>query len=73
MQVQRAAALDFQCKDKFLVQSTVVPSETTEVDITPDMVRNVHEHLYKFSWSSLLIHDVCSLPKALEDTLKRER
>lgn len=37
MQVQRAAALDFQCKDKFLVQSTVVPSETTEVDITPDM------------------------------------
>ncbi|KAJ8442628.1 hypothetical protein Cgig2_008404 [Carnegiea gigantea] len=37
MQVQRAAALDLQCKDKFLVQSTVVPSETTEADITPDM------------------------------------
>lgn len=37
MQVQRAAPLDLQCKDKFLVQCTVVPSETTEENITSDM------------------------------------
>ena len=39
MQVQRAAPLDLQCKDKFLIQSTVVPSGTVEEDITPGMVR----------------------------------
>ncbi|KAK9671830.1 hypothetical protein RND81_12G057300 [Saponaria officinalis] len=37
MQVQRAASLDLQCKDKFLVQSTVVPSGTVEEDLTSDM------------------------------------
>ncbi|KAL2896703.1 Vesicle-associated protein 2-2 [Bienertia sinuspersici] len=37
MQVQRATPLDLQCKDKFLIQSTVVPSGTTEEDITSDM------------------------------------
>ncbi|XP_057538879.1 vesicle-associated protein 2-2-like [Amaranthus tricolor] len=37
MQVQRAAPLDLQCKDKFLIQSTVVPSGTVEEDITPGM------------------------------------
>lgn len=37
MHVQRAAPIDLQCKDKFLIQSTVVPSGTAEEDITSDM------------------------------------
>lgn len=39
MQAQRVAPPDMQCKDKFLIQSTVVPFGTTEEDITSDMVR----------------------------------
>jgi len=37
MQAQRVAPPDMQCKDKFLIQSTVVPYGTTEEDITSDM------------------------------------
>lgn len=37
MQAQRTAPPDMQCKDKFLIQSTVVPFGTTEDDITSDM------------------------------------
>ncbi|KAK4586886.1 hypothetical protein RGQ29_023865 [Quercus rubra] len=37
MQAQRAAPPDMQCKDKFLIQSTVVPFGSTEEDITSDM------------------------------------
>lgn len=39
MQAQRVAPPDMQCKDKFLIQSTVVPYGTTETDIRSDMVR----------------------------------
>lgn len=39
MQAQRAAPPDMQCKDKFLIQSTVIPFGSTEEDITSDMVR----------------------------------
>ena len=39
MQAQRMAPPDMLCKDKFLIQSTVVPVGTTEDDITSDMVR----------------------------------
>ncbi|KAG9457570.1 hypothetical protein H6P81_002078 [Aristolochia fimbriata] len=35
MQAQRSAPEDMQCKDKFLIQSTVVPFGSTEEDITP--------------------------------------
>ncbi|XP_042520792.1 vesicle-associated protein 1-1-like [Macadamia integrifolia] len=35
MQAQREAPPDMQCKDKFLIQSTIVPFGTTEEDITP--------------------------------------
>lgn len=38
MQAQKSAPSDMQCKDKFLVQSTVAPFGTTEEDITPDLV-----------------------------------
>lgn len=37
MQAQKAAPLDLHCKDKFLVQSTVVPFGTTDEDITSVM------------------------------------
>ncbi|OVA04369.1 MSP domain [Macleaya cordata] len=37
MQAQRAAPPDMQSKDKFLVQSTIVPFGTTEEEITPSM------------------------------------
>lgn len=39
MQAQRSAPSDLPCKDKFLVQSTVVPFGTTGDDITSGMVR----------------------------------
>lgn len=37
MQAQKSAPSDMQCKDKFLVQSTVAPFGTTEEDITPGL------------------------------------
>lgn len=37
MQGQKAAPLDLICKDKFLVQSTIVPDGTTDEDITSSM------------------------------------
>ncbi|PON88253.1 Vesicle-associated membrane-protein-associated protein [Trema orientale] len=37
MQAQRIAPPDLQCKDKFLIQSTVVPAGTTEEDITSEL------------------------------------
>lgn len=39
MQAQRVAPPDLQCKDKFLILSTVIPFGTTEEEITSDMVR----------------------------------
>lgn len=38
MQAQRVAPPDLQCKDKFLIQSTVVPFEIADEDITSNMV-----------------------------------
>ncbi|KAJ4722255.1 Vesicle-associated protein 2-2-like [Melia azedarach] len=37
MQAQRVAPPDLQCKDKFLIQSTVVPFEIADEDITSNM------------------------------------
>ncbi|XP_061946454.1 vesicle-associated protein 1-2 isoform X2 [Populus nigra] len=37
MQAQKVAPLDMVCKDKFLIQSAIVPVGTTEKDITPSM------------------------------------
>lgn len=37
MQVPRTAPLDLECKDKFLIQSTIVSVETTDEDITASM------------------------------------
>ncbi|XP_058222561.1 vesicle-associated protein 1-2-like isoform X2 [Rhododendron vialii] len=40
MQAQKSAPPDMVCKDKFLVQSTVVPEGTTDEDINASMVSN---------------------------------
>ncbi|CAH9073537.1 unnamed protein product [Cuscuta epithymum] len=37
MQAQREPPLDMICKDKFLVQATVVPEETSEEDVVSEM------------------------------------
>ncbi|KAJ6876944.1 vesicle-associated protein 1-2-like isoform X1 [Populus alba x Populus x berolinensis] len=37
MQAQKVAPHDMVCKDKFLIQSAIVPVGTTEKDITPSM------------------------------------
>ncbi|KAK4749543.1 hypothetical protein SAY87_026992 [Trapa incisa] len=37
MQAQRSAPPDMMCKDKFLIQSTVVPAGTADEDITPEL------------------------------------
>ncbi|KAK4266483.1 hypothetical protein QN277_027395 [Acacia crassicarpa] len=41
MQAQRLMPPDMQCKDKFLIQSVVVPSGTTEDDITSETFAKV--------------------------------
>ncbi|KAJ4849697.1 hypothetical protein Tsubulata_006723 [Turnera subulata] len=46
MQAQKVAPPDMICKDKFLIQSAVVPAGTTDKDITPAMfVRDVGKHV----------------------------
>ncbi|KAI8010475.1 Vesicle-associated protein 2-2 [Camellia lanceoleosa] len=46
MQAQPSAPSDMKCKDKFLIQSTVVPFGTTEEDITPGMyVKDIGKHI----------------------------
>lgn len=37
MQAQKEAPPDMQCKDKFLIQSVIVPNGATAKDITPEM------------------------------------
>lgn len=39
LQAQREAPPDMQCKDKFLLQSTIVPPNTDVDDLPPDTVR----------------------------------
>lgn len=48
MQAQRGAPPDMQCKDKFLIQSTVVPFGTTAEDLKPNLVSVWHS-----SWLGL--------------------
>ncbi|KAL3648892.1 hypothetical protein CASFOL_005295 [Castilleja foliolosa] len=46
MQAQKSAPTEMQCKDKFLVQSTVVQFGTTEDEITPGMfVKDNSKHI----------------------------
>lgn len=52
MQAQRVAPPDLHCKDKFLIQSTVIPTGTTEEEITSAMFsrdgeKNIQERKLK--------------------------
>lgn len=38
MQGQKEAPPDMQCKDKFLIQSAIAPTGTTNKDVTPEIV-----------------------------------
>jgi hypothetical protein len=40
MQAQREAPPDIQCKDKFLVQSVVLPDDDDHKDISQELVSN---------------------------------
>lgn len=60
MQAQRSVPPDMMGKDKFLIQSTIVPAGTTDVHITPEVVGNysscvsstfLHWFHVGFSWS----------------------
>lgn len=46
MQAQRSAPADMICKDKFLIQGTVVPPGTREEDITSGMVRVYYYYFF---------------------------
>lgn len=39
MQAQKVAPPEMQCKDKFLVQSTIVPFGTSEEEVASDLVK----------------------------------
>nr|CAB3450497.1 unnamed protein product [Digitaria exilis] len=41
MQAQREAPPDMQCKDKFLVQSAILPNEDIPKEVTGDMVNHI--------------------------------
>lgn len=46
MQAQKSVPADMQCKDKFLIQSTVVPYGTSEEEITSSMfARESHKYI----------------------------
>ena len=55
MQAQRIVPPDMLCKDKFLIQSTIVPSGTTEEDITASMVSFCGYNQLSFSSSQLVL------------------
>jgi len=38
MQAQKTGPLDLTCKDKFLIQNTIVPAGTVDEDVTSEMV-----------------------------------
>ncbi|PIN14377.1 VAMP-associated protein involved in inositol metabolism [Handroanthus impetiginosus] len=56
MQAQKSAPPDMLCKDKFLIQNTVVPFGTTEEEITPSMfVRDGEKYIEETKLRVLLI------------------
>ncbi|KAL6970328.1 hypothetical protein U1Q18_030026 [Sarracenia purpurea var. burkii] len=56
LQAQRSAPSDLPCKDKFLIQSTVVPLGTTEEDITSGMfVKDGGKHIEETKLRVVLI------------------
>lgn len=70
MQAQRTAPSDMLCKDKFLIQCTVVPFGTSEEEIPSSMVKIAVHHLnllfYSFSFSFCFFF-FASLTKIMEN------
>lgn len=54
LQAQREAPPDMQCKDKFLLQSTIVPPNTDVDDLPPDTVR-ITEGIFIFLFFVLFL------------------
>ena len=76
MQSQKEAPPDMVCKDKFLIQSTVVPVGTTEKDITSSTVSVFEVLLFTLNlWFSSYDYCffICSLSKMITSILKRSR
>lgn len=48
MQAQREAPADIQCKDKFLIQSTIVQQGTLAKDITAEIVIFFSRNIFFF-------------------------
>ncbi|KAJ9541093.1 hypothetical protein OSB04_027599 [Centaurea solstitialis] len=55
MQAQNVAPMDFICKDKFLVQSTIVPPGTKEEHITPAMFQGDGNHIEEKKLKVILV------------------
>ncbi|CAA2968851.1 vesicle-associated 2-2-like [Olea europaea subsp. europaea] len=45
MQAQKSAPVNMQCKDKFLIQCTVVPFDTTEAEIPPIFAKDSKNYI----------------------------
>lgn len=77
MQAQQAAPPDMICKDKFLIQTMVVPVGTTEEIITSSLVCCFSPFSSKLSWKPYwkslynLYFLLFSLKKMMVNTLKR--
>uniref|UniRef100_A0ABR0V8L7 MSP domain-containing protein n=1 Tax=Rehmannia glutinosa TaxID=99300 RepID=A0ABR0V8L7_REHGL len=74
MQAQKSTPSEMQCKDKFLIQSTVVPFGTTEDEITPGMfVRDSQKYIEEIKLRVVLTSAPNSPAKPLADiALKQE-
>lgn len=78
MQAFKEPPADMVCKDKFLIQSTAVPAETTDEDITASMVSipTLFElypeiHLFGLSSISVCLFILGSFPKWKANTSRK--
>ncbi|XP_073054468.1 vesicle-associated protein 2-2-like isoform X2 [Primulina eburnea] len=74
MQAQKSAPLELECKDKFLIQSTVVPFGTTEEGITSDMFAKDSENYIEETKIRVVLASAPNSPGKLpvHVTLKQE-
>ncbi|KAH9329306.1 hypothetical protein KI387_001414, partial [Taxus chinensis] len=68
MQAQKEAPPDMQCKDKFLVQSVIVPPGTTNTDITPDMFNKGHGKVIEENKLRVLYVSPSQLPSTIPES-----
>ncbi|GFQ08397.1 vesicle-associated protein 2-2, partial [Phtheirospermum japonicum] len=73
MQAQKSAPPEMQCKDKFLIQSTVVPFGTTEDEITPGMfVKDNSKHIEEVKLRVALTSVPSSPENPLADVVSKQ-